>query len=306
MPLAISTSWNASFHNNGKDLVGELEHFGFKTLELSFNLTCDMVEDVFLLQQQGLVKVLSVHNFCPIPDGVERKVALPDYYSLSSLDKAEREKALFFARRTIDTAERLDKAIAVFHTGKVDIQDKTKILIRLYDDGKRDSKEFTTIKKLMIEERQVKIRPHLEIILGSLGVLLQYAKGKGIKLGIENRYYFREIPSLEEFAIIFDNFKDLYYWHDVGHAQLWENLGFLNHLDYLHRFSNRMIGIHLHDIKGAEDHLPPLRGDFDFTKLLPFMKPETVKVIEAHYPATSEEIKNSAEYLGNLFKEELV
>ena len=62
------------------------------------------------------------------------------------------------------------------------------------------------------------------------------------------------------------------------------------------------MGIHLHDINGAEDHLPPLKGNFDFKKLQPFVKTDTIKVIEAHYPATKKELQRSAEYLDNLFR----
>ncbi|MDP3143606.1 MAG: sugar phosphate isomerase/epimerase [Candidatus Omnitrophota bacterium] len=302
MPFAISTSWNASFHTSGKDLVKELSRFGFSRLELSFNLTPQMVEEIALLQKEEKVEILSVHNYCPIPDGLERKVALPDCYSMTALDNKEREKAIFFSRRSIDTAARLGAKAVVFHTGKVGIQDKTRILIRLYNEGKKDSKEYATIMQLMIKERKAEAVGNLEKLMESLAVLAKYAEDKGVLLGIENRYYFREIPSLDEFEVIFDKFKNVYYWHDVGHAQLYENLGFLKHLDYLKKYHTRLIGMHFHDIRGAEDHLPPLKGDFDFKLLLPFVKPETIKVIEAHYPATSEEVKKAEEYLTGLFR----
>lgn len=304
MPLAISTSWNASFHSSGIKLIKELSHFGFRRLELSFNLTAEMVAEIALLQDEKEIEVVSVHNYCPIPEGVDRKMALPDYYSMSALNLAERKEAVYFTKRTIDTAARLKAKAVVLHIGRVDIPEWTKELVRLYNEGKKGSEEYVALIKRMTQERQKVAGPYLEQALKSLDELTEYAKAQGINLGIENRYYFREIPSLEELEIIFKDFKqrNLYYWHDVGHAQLYENLGLLNHLDYLNKFADRMIGIHLHDIKGTEDHLPPLKGEFKFIKLLPFVRKDTIKVLEAHYPATSEELEKSAEYLSGLFR----
>jgi sugar phosphate isomerase/epimerase len=304
MSLAISTSWNASSHTSGTSLIKELSHFGFRALELSFNLTAEMVEEIVPLQDEKEIEVVSVHNYCPIPDGIERKLALPDCFSLAAADGGERQRALDFTQRTINTARRLNARAVVLHTGRVEIEDRTRELIHLYNGGMQDSREYAALKKTMAGERQKDCGPFVKRVLESLDELADYAGSQGIKLGIENRYYFREIPSIDELETIFDKLKqpNLFYWHDVGHAQLYENLGLLKHTDYLNRFSDRMLGIHLHDIKGAQDHLAPLKGDFDFAKLVPYVQKDTIKVLEAHHPATAEEIEKAAEYLEGLFK----
>ncbi|NIS46468.1 MAG: hypothetical protein GWN76_11420, partial [candidate division Zixibacteria bacterium] len=41
-----------------------------------------------------------------------------------------------------------------------------------------------------------------------------------------------------------------------------------------------LIGVHLHDAIGLDDHIPPGSGEIDFAALKPFLKADTIKVIE--------------------------
>jgi hypothetical protein len=89
----------------------------------------------------------------------------------------------------------------------------------------------------------------------------------------------------------------------VGHAEVFQRLGLENHLTLLEKFHSRLIGVHLHDIINLmEDHKAPLAGTFDFSILKPYVRPETLKVIEAHQPATADEIRKGLIYLKGLFE----
>lgn len=303
MPLALSTSWNSFRHTEGESLISEVKKLGFKQVELNFKLNSLIVDQVASLVDKGEIEVVSVHNFCPAPEGVSPDQALPDYYSVSSLDESQRRQAIEQTKKTIDAALRLNARAVVLHCGRVEIPDLTVELIHLYSNGLKNDKEYQDLFSRMLKEREDTRGPFLANALRSLEELDAYAKNKGISLGIENRFYYREIPNFQEIDNILETFEGstIAYWHDTGHAQVLDNLGLNKQMDYLENYGSRLLGIHLHDVVGGRDHKAPLQGDIDFNMFTPYINKETLSVIEAHHPANSEDIVKAREYLSSIF-----
>lgn len=294
--LGLSTSWNSLKHKDGIGLIDEIKAIGFDTVELNFALTETIVEDILSLKNKGKINISSLHNICPLPKEIDPDEASPDYYSLASPDEEERTLAVEAAKNTISYAKKLDAKAVVLHIGRVQIRDRMRDLAAALDDKQR----YNELKTDLIKERMDKKDGYLANVIKSLRRISPYAREMGIMLGIENRYYYREIPLIDEMAEIFRNFKpgDLYYWHDIGHAQVFENLGLARHKDFLEGFRSRLIGVHLHDIIAPiSDHKVPGTGMIDFRMIKPYLNEETIRVLEVHQPATADEVQRGAEYL---------
>lgn len=298
--IAISTIWNSLKYSSATKVVEEIQMMGFEDLELSFNLSLPMIKEILNLKKTHQLNIVSLHNFCPTPDELQRTRALPDCYSLSSLDIEERKKAIFYTKRTIELAAKLQAKAVVLHLGFVDIPVSTRKLIHLFYKGKRDTALYKKALAQILKERNMYKNLYLEAVFRSIEELLKFAISNNVMLGIENRYYIREIPNFEEINLILSQFcnTNIYYWHDIGHAQVMENLGITKQRTFLSSFRERMIGIHIHDIVGMDDHRAPLTGEFDFN----ILKKELgefpiIKVLEIHPPARISEILKAKQYL---------
>ena len=65
-----------------------------------------------------------------------------------------------------------------------------------------------------------------------------------------------------------------------GHAHANEILTIIPPEALLKTYSDHLIGVHLHDAVGLDDHLAPGTGTFEFKKIKPFIKINTPLVIE--------------------------
>jgi len=302
--LALSTAWNAKKSKDAHAMIDQIKQAGFNSIELYFTLTQGMVNDILPIAKKGDINVRTLHNYCPLPDELSPSKASPDYYPLSSLDEDERKKGLYHTKRTIETAKSLDADAVVLHCGRVNAKDHSRKLIGILERDNGASDEFLAMRDEMFSAREAIAKKHLDQMLKSIDELIQIADKENIMLGIENRFYFMEMPSFDEIDIVLNEFKgsSVCYWHDTGHAQVSDILGFAKHADFLERYSSRLAGVHLHDVKVAEDHLAPGQGDLDFSILKPHINSDTIRVIEAHDTASVDDLRYAKDYLAKLFK----
>jgi sugar phosphate isomerase/epimerase len=86
------------------------------------------------------------------------------------------------------------------------------------------------------------------------------------------------------------------YWHDFGHLQVKENVGFVDHAEWLAHISPRMFGGHLHDTEWpGHDHMPPFTGGIDYDKLMAFVPRPCLLVWEMSQRRKAPEIVESLE-----------
>ncbi|MFH2144749.1 MAG: TIM barrel protein [Candidatus Omnitrophota bacterium] len=300
MYYSLSTAWNSQNCKNGYVLIEQIRKLGFARIELGFSISKNSYKQIARCKKQGLIQVDSVHNFCPVPEGFSRVRVTPDFFSLASLDAVERKKAVRLTLESLRTAKDIDAQAFIIHAGRVEMKQKTTALMDMFNQGLKGKKPYIKLLEDMRAERNKKRNPHLHALLLSLEPVLKKAERFKIKLCLENRFYFREIPAFDEFALIFNYYrgcKHLYYWHDVGHAQVSENLGLVKHIGFLDAYKNRLCGLHLHDARGTKDHLAPGQGGFNFMRLRPFLNSNHIRVIEVHRPVTGKAIRQSVKIL---------
>ncbi len=283
--IGLSTAWLTERDDiTGRDVVNQIVELGFRGMELEYRVTQTMFSEMRPLILKGNIKVMSIHNFFPLPDYIALSEASGDRYLLSSPEKGERELAIRMTTRTIECAQELGAAAVVLHLGKVDMEPEIERLKNLFNNHALKSPAGRHFLECKLTERWEKRNPYLEGIFFSLDQLNREAEKRGILLGVENRYHYHQIPDFEEIRLILDRFSggSIRYWHDIGHAHVLERLGIIEAGSLLRSYGPLSVGVHIHDAVGTGDHRAPGTGEIDFLSLTDGLKRAPIKVLEVH------------------------
>jgi sugar phosphate isomerase/epimerase len=278
---SFSTCWNSGRHTDGRVMLREIRDLGFDHAELSHGIRLSLVPGVIDAVDAGEIKISTLHNFCPLPVGVTQ--AAPNLYEFSAESPRDRELALKHTLKTFEFAVRVKAPLVVLHLGSMDLKDYGGKLEEMLERGEKDSPKFHKLVAEAEIKREARKGKFFERTKETLRQLLPEAEKRGLKLGCENREAVQEIPLEGDFKLFFRelNSPSLVYWHDTGHAQIKENLGFIRHAMHLESLADRLAGFHIHDVQfPARDHCAPGSGMIDFVALQPFVKPEHIKVFE--------------------------
>jgi sugar phosphate isomerase/epimerase len=279
--LGISTCWWYNKVNRPDTIVDDIHQLGLDGLELEYRITRRMYLDIKPRLKTEL-PVYSVHNYFPIPEGYGPTQGSGNLFLLSSTESEEHSNAVKHTVQTIEHAHELEALAVVLHLGAVDMPSPVEGFSRLYAAGSIGTKEAAA---LLDEQRRIRKssrQKHLDAVLKGLEKLNRVAERNGVLLGIENRYHFHEIPDFEEIGLILNKFDgaNLGYWHDIGHARVQENLGILRRHQLLDAYSENVVGMHIHDVRGLSDHLAPGQGDIDWQEFRPYLKESIPKILE--------------------------
>lgn len=296
--IGLSTVWTSRDARSGEELLGPILDLGFEGVELEYRITEQLYEEIRPRILNDEVQVLSIHNYFPVPAIIPPERVSGDCFSLSSLDREERDNGVSYTFRTLETAHDLEARVVVLHLGRVETDLPRNGLQQLY----RENTSNDEVAKLLQQEREERSRlrdPHLDALLFSLERIVKRASQLGVVVGIENRYYYQEMPNKEEIGIILDQFRGgpIGYWHDTGHAAVFEALGILQHEELLKLYAPHLVGVHLHDAHGIDDHKPPGQGEINFEMVKGYLPEGAIKIMEIQPSARGHEITDGLEFL---------
>ena len=283
-------------------MLREIRDLGFEYAELGHGISASLMPGILKAVAAGEIKISSLHNFCPLPVGVTR--AAPNLCEFSAQKLHERQLAVRFTLKTFEFAGRVQAPVVVLHLGSIDLKDYTgRLCAMLERDGKKSPK-FEKLRTEAAARREAVKEKFVARTIETFRKILPEAEKRGLKLGCENRQALEGIPFDGDFVSFFREFDspNVVYWHDTGHAQIKENLGFIQHAQHLESLAARLAGFHIHDVQfPARDHAAPGTGIIDFAALKPMVKREHIKVFELGPSLPVEVVKRGIAYVKKIW-----
>ncbi len=295
--LAFSTCWNNSRHTDGKAMVEEILEMGFSNLELSHGMTVAKVPGLRQAFAEGMFTCAGVHNYFPSP--VEVMIDAPDAYEFTSHRPFERKRAMDMTLKTLELAAEFKAQYLVLHMGSVPMNTAkfTKPLTKTVTAGEQREPSYIKKKIAFIKKREKLAPLYYRRAIETLEQLAPKAEEYGVKLAVESRSRFEDMPNEREMVMLQEHFKDnpwIGYWHDYGHVQLKHNLGLLDHHEWLATIAPHIIGGHVHDVQWpARDHRTPFTGTLDYNSILPFFPEKCPLIWELSPTRKTAEIRDS-------------
>jgi sugar phosphate isomerase/epimerase len=294
LEVSLSTMWVKGRFSHMAGFAAKAKELGFTHIEANASISSQMLSELL----KTTIPISSIHSPCPAASS-SRGIPISSL-SLSSLDESERIEAVNFTNQTIDLAASVKAKAIVLHMGEVPIdlslQDR---LFKLHDEGYAQTKEYSQAKEELVYQRTSQAPNYLDAAKKSLQEISEYSQQKGIILGLETRFHPHEIPNIDEMAELLNEVPEslVGYWHDVGHAEVQQQLGFSLHKEWLSRFRDRMVGIHLHDVIGISDHHAPGKGNMNWEMVAEYLPPGIVKVCEIGEWNDEEQMQGVVEFL---------
>jgi len=292
---SLSTMWAMQNFPTLPDFFEAARRLGFDQIELNHKVTSEMLAGIDFARYE----FSSVHEPCPA-DIDEAEMKKRDWL-ISSTDEVCRQEAVRAVKRSVDLAKRVGAGVVVIHAGHStpDTDSLEKKLRAMIETGERESNIYRIIQEQMIQLRKTHAAASFVSVQRSIQELLAYASPLGICLGIENRYHYLEHPNPDELGVLLRlaGPGQIGFLYDVGHAYTLERLGFIPHLEWLERFSHRIVGIHLHDTARATDHRMPGTGEVDFARISGYLPETAVHTLELNNRLHYGDVRGALFYL---------
>lgn len=291
-PIGLSTAWNGPGFSPDR-LLEEHRGLGFRRLEAYAHFTPEALDALAQAAERHDMEIASLHGPCPVP----ASGGLGDW--LASTNPSERTRSVDAHKATIDAAVKYGARAIVIHLGNTGVISRQRALIEVVEREGRFSDAHLRLRDQAQQEREANKGSHLEAAIDSIRSLGEHAQGSGVRLGLECRDGYFEIPSIDELADVLGACDGLPvgYWHDAGHGAKLDYLGFLEHEEYLRRYGQHLVGMHIHDTRGARDHQAPGQGDTSFAMLAHYLHEDTIRTLELSRSVAAADITRALDVL---------
>ena len=278
---ALSTMWAVQprFERDLPAFLARAAELGFGAVEINHSMNAQQVRTVL---DSGALPVTSVHAPAPL-ESTDAGVDNRDL-NLASLDERERRLALEFHHRSIDIASEAGARFVVVHLGQVGdgATPGARRLRGLYDSGAQSGEAWEQAVRQARDERAEAAPPYFDAARRSLEALAEHAARAGVTLGLESRASYHQFPLPQEAVELLAPYPSAVagYWHDVGHGEVLHRLGLVELASWFELLGDRLVGTHLHDVRGLTDHRAPGNGDVDFAWLAARIPPHVPRTFE--------------------------
>ncbi len=279
-------------------MLQEIAALGFTHAELSHGIRIVLVPGILKAVEDGVIRISSTHNFCPLPAGVSQ--AAPNLFEPSQEEPRERDQWLRHTKRSVDFAAQVKARVLVLHLGSVKFWffppgRKVHAYLKKKPETEvaNDAAYQAVLRKACLNLRKNMAGPWKQV-QENLAQLGSYAKERGLALGCENREKFEELPIDDDYPSLFEALgpdSPAGYWHDTGHADIKRALGLIDHRQQLLRNAHRLLGFHLHDVSPTgKDHQAVGTGRIDFDMVSEFWRPEHLLTLELSPRVSAEDV----------------
>jgi len=289
--VSLSTMWARGRYDDLYEFSCDAESWGYTAIEANAYVTSpEMLERL----AAGPLPLSSLHN--PIPNEQSSRGIKSYDLNLASLDEDERVEAVSFVKQTILNTARLRAKAVVLHMGHAPIgKEMQRKLHDMWHDDMMGTEEYRALQMQIPAMRAESEKQHLERALQTLRDIEPIARDNGIMLGVETRHNLHEFPNIDEAIVMLDETDPqvVGYWHDTGHAATHQRLGYALHEDWLARYADRLIGIHLHDLNFERDHQCPGTGEIDWSMIARYLPETAIRVCELGEWNSPEGVQNA-------------
>ena len=296
--VSLSTMWSQGrFEDDMSGFVSAARRLGFQRIEVSYT-----VEERGLNQMLNADQVAISSLHAPVPKTKATNGKWINNLNLASLDKEERRLAVRGALTTIDWAASVGARCVVLHLGGVGSESlpPERKLRRLFDSAPDEwNAQAEALQRECHRLRAKGAAAYLDRAKASLHEMAEHAATVSVALGLENRFHYHEIPSVDEARELLRDFPPdvVGFWYDVGHAEILGRLGLVDKYRWLNELADRCLGAHLHDVEGIGDHRAPGFGDVDWAHVAQRLPTAALRVLEIDQRQPEERIVGAVPFL---------